>query len=142
MAQIFEKPFAGEAFCGYDNIEHSFSKLESIVKQNRLDWKAALEQVKGVYLIVDLSNGRMYVGSAYGDTGIWARLACYIGTGHGWNDELTKIINIEGMDYARTNFQFSILEFRSMRTDDQVIINREQYWKRVLQTGAFGYNRN
>jgi hypothetical protein len=142
VAQIFEKPFAGEAFCGYDNIEHSFSKLESIVRQNRLDWKAALEQVKGVYLIVDLSNGRMYVGSAYGDTGIWARLASYIGTGHGWNDELTKLININGMDYARTNFQFSILEFRSMRTDDQVIIDREQYWKRVLQTGAFGYNRN
>jgi hypothetical protein len=33
-----------------------------------------LENVKGVYLIVDKSNGKMYVGSAYGDTGIWCPL--------------------------------------------------------------------
>lgn len=77
-----------------------------------------------------------------GDAGIWSRWACYIGTGHGWNDELTKLINTNGIGHARENFQFSILEFRSMRTDDQVIINREQYWKRALQTNAFGYNKN
>ncbi len=27
-----------------------------------------------------------------------------------------------------------------MRTDDQTIIDRVQYWKRVLQTCEFGYN--
>ena len=123
-------------------MEHGFSQLEAIIKQHKPDWKAALENVKGVYLIVDKSNGKMYVGSAYGDAGIWSRWACYIGTGHGWNDELTKLINTNGIGYARENFQFSILEFRSMRTDDQVIINREQYWKRALQTNAFGYNKN
>lgn len=142
VAQIFEKPFEGEAFCGYENVEHGFSQLEAIFKRYKSDWKSALENVKGVYLIVDKSNGRMYVGSAYGDAGIWSRWACYIGTGHGWNDELTKIINSNGIDYARENFQFSILEFRSMRTDDQTIIDREQYWKRALQTNAFGYNNN
>ncbi len=84
----------------------------------------------------------MYVGSAYGETGIWSRWGCYIGTGHGWNDELTKLIKIYGIDYARQNFQFSLLEYRSMKTDDNVIIEREQYWKRVLLTGTFGYNRN
>jgi hypothetical protein len=25
VAQIFEKPFEGEAFCGYENVEHGFS---------------------------------------------------------------------------------------------------------------------
>lgn len=98
--------------------------------------------MKGVYLIIDRSNGKMYVGSAYGDSGIWSRWVCYVETGHGWNDELTKLINTDGIDYARKNFQFSILEFRSMRTDDQVIIEREQYWKRVFQTNVFGYNKN
>ncbi len=142
VAQLFEKPFEGEEFCGYENVEHGFSQLEAIIKQNKPDWKAALENVKGVYLIVDRSNGKMYVGSAYGDSGIWSRWACYIGTGHGWNDELTKLINTNGIAYARENFQFSILEFRSMRTDDQEIINREQYWKRALQTNAYGYNKN
>lgn len=140
VAQILEKPFEGEAFCGYENVEHGFSQLEAVIKQNKSDWKAALENVKGVYLIVDRSNGKMYVGSAYGDSGIWSRWECYIGTGHGWNDQLTKLIKAKGIEYARENFYFSVLEFRSMRTDDQVIINREQYWKRVLQTCEFGYN--
>jgi hypothetical protein len=62
--------------------------------------------VKGVYLIVDKKNGKMYVGSAYGDLGIWSRWSCYIGTGHGWNDELTKLIKDNGIQYARDNFQF------------------------------------
>lgn len=142
VAQLFEKPFAGEAFCGYENIALDFPNLEAIIRQNKSDWRAALENVKGVYLIADKYNGKMYVGSAYGDSGIWSRWACYIGTGHGWNDELTKLIDTNGIEYARKYFQFSILEFRSMRTDDQAIIGREQYWKRALQTNAFGYNKN
>lgn len=55
--------------------------------------------------------------------------------------KLTKLIKSKGMDYARENFYFSVLEFRSMRTDDQTIIDREQYWKRVLRTCEFGYNK-
>ena len=142
VAQIYEKSFEGEAWCGYENVEHRFSQLEAIIKQNKPDWKSALESVKGVYLIVDKTNGKIYIGSAYGDSGIWSRWVCYIDTGHGWNDELTKLIKINGIDYARKNFQFSILEFRSMKTDDQTIIAREQYWKRALQSNVFGYNKN
>jgi hypothetical protein len=84
----------------------------------------------------------MYVGSAYGESGIWSRWACYIGTGHGWNDELTKLIEQCGFDYARNNLKFSLLEYRAMKTDDQVIIDREQYWKKVLLSGSYGYNKN
>jgi hypothetical protein len=140
VAQILDKPFEGEAFGGYENVEHSFSQLEAIIKQSKTDWKAALENVKGVYLIVDRGTGKMYVGSAYGDSGIWSRWVCYIATGHGGNDQLTELIAAKGIDYARENFYFSILEFRSMRTDDEAIIEREQYWKRVLRTFEFGYN--
>ena len=142
VSQIFDKRYSGEAFCGYENLDHDFSMLESVFKQSKPDWKAALENVKGVYLIIDKSNGRMYVGSAYGESGIWSRWSCYIGTGHGWSDELTKLIDERGLDYARNNFKFSILEYRAMKTDDQVIINKEQYWKRVLLSATFGYNRN
>jgi GIY-YIG catalytic domain len=140
VAQILPTRFEGEAFCGYENVEHSFVQLEAIIKQHKMDWKSALENVKGVYLITDRSNGKMYVGSAYGDAGVWSRWTCYISTGHGWNDQLTKLIASKGIEYARKNFYLSILEFRSLRTDDQVIIDREQYWKRVLQTCEFGYN--
>jgi hypothetical protein len=142
-SELLKEPYAGERFCGYENVNHDFSTLEIIFRNNREDWRAALENVKGVYLIVDKSNGKKYVGSAYGDAGIWSRWGCYIGTGHGWNDELTTLIKKEGFEYARKNFKFSILEYRSMRTDDSTIINRESYWKEVLITrGAFGYNKN
>ncbi len=141
VAQILDTPFEGGAFGGYENVEHSFSQLEAIIKQDKSDWKAALENVKGVYLIVDRNTGKMYVGSAYGDSGIWSRWGCYIMTGHGGNDLLTELIAAKGLDYARQHFYFSILEFRSMRTDDQAIIEREQYWKRVLRSCEFGYNR-
>lgn len=105
--------------------------------------EAALENVKGVYLIADKSNGKKYVGSAYGDAGVWARWSCYIGTGHGWNDELTTLIAREGLDYARRNFRISLLEYRPAKTDDKAILEREAYWKEaLLSRGQFGYNKN
>ena len=142
VAQILDEPYQGAAFPGYENIVHDFAQLESIVQQSKPDWKAALESVKGIYLITDKKNGKMYVGSAYGADGIWSRWCCYIGTGHGWNDELTKLIKVAGLPYARENFQLSVLEFRPMKTNDLFIIEREQYWKQVLKTREFGYNRN
>ncbi len=68
----------------------------------------------------------------------WAR---YVGTGHGWNDALTKLIVQEGLKYARKNFRFSLLDYRPMKTDDGIIIQREGYWEALL-TESFGYNRN
>ena len=142
VSQIFDKPYSGDIFCGYDNIDHNFHTLEAIFKTNKSDWKTALENIKGVYLIVDKNNGKMYVGSAYGESGIWSRWAEYIDTGHGGNNELVKIIGKEGIDYARNNFKYSLLEYRAMKTDNEVIIDREQYWKRVLLSGIYGYNKN
>ena len=117
--------------------------LETIFRANRPDWRAALENVKGIYLIADKSNGKKYVGAAYGDSGIWSRWLCYIETGHGWNDELTRLIRKEGIDYARENFRVSLLEYRPMKTDDTVIIERENFWKTALLSRApLGYNKN
>jgi hypothetical protein len=143
VSELLKEPYAGERFCSYENINHDFHILETIFKSNRPDWRAALENVKGIYLIIDKQNGKKYVGSAYGDFGIWARWGCYIGTGHGWNDELTKLIHEKGIEYARENFRFCLLEYRPARTDDRVIIERENYWKEALMSrGKFGYNRN
>lgn len=143
VSEILKYCYTGEEFCGYENINHNFHQLESIYKTNKPDWRGALVNIKGVYLITDKSNGKRYVGSAYGDSGIWSRWACYIGTGHGWNDELTRLIKKEGVQYARENFSFALLEFRSMKTDDKTIIERENYWKEVLRTrGPYGYNKN
>jgi hypothetical protein len=143
ISELLKESYTGERFPGYESISHDFGTLETIFRTHRPDWKAALENVKGVYLIADKGNGKKYVGSAYGDSGIWARWSCYIGTGHGWNDELTKLITREGLDYARRNFRISLLEYRPAKTDDRVIIEREGYWKEaLLSRGQFGYNKN
>lgn len=143
IAEILENPYEGEEFPGYDNVRIDFSSLELLVQNQKTDWRVALENVKGIYLIVDKFNGKKYVGSAYGDSGIWSRWCTYINTGHGYNDELVMLIEKKGIDYARKYFQFAILELRSMKTDDDTIINRESFWKEVLLTrGNFGYNKN
>lgn len=143
VSEILKEEYTGEMFCGYDQINHDFHVLESIFKSAKPDWKAALENVKGVYVIMDKSNGKKYVGSAYGESGVWSRWSCYIGNGHGHNDELTKLIKQKGIDYARQNFRFSLLEHRPMKTDDSEVIGRENYWKEAfLSRGEFGYNAN
>jgi hypothetical protein len=143
VSEILPTSYSGEAFCGYDEIDVSFSMLESIMKIQRPDWKAALENAKGVYVVTDASNGKRYIGSAYGSTGIWSRWGCYINTGHGYNDELTHIIDKHGIAHARQNFRFALLEHRTPKTDDDLIKQREKYWKDVLLSrGKYGYNRN
>ncbi len=70
ISQILKERYEGQEFCGYESINHDFSYLEIIFKNNRPSWKSALQNIKGVYLIADRSNGKKYVGSAYGDSGI------------------------------------------------------------------------
>ena len=143
VSEILQRPYSGEDFPGYERINHDFSDLRTVFETEKPDWKAALQHVKGVYVIADKSNGKKYVGSAYGESGIWARWNCYISTGHGWNDELTKLIGQRGVDYAVKNFRISLLEYRPMKTADSAIIEREGFWKRVmLSIGKYGYNKN
>ena len=143
VSEILPQRYVGESFCGFENINHDFHVLEPIFKNEREDWKSALSSVKGIYLICDKSNGKKYVGSAYGDAGIWSRWACYIGTGHGWSDELTRVVRKDGgLKYARENFRFSILDITAPSTPDAAVIARESHWKRVLLTREHGYNLN
>ena len=142
VTEIFPAPYSGESFPGYENINHDFNVLEPIFRSERNDWYTALSNVKGIYLISDKHNGKQYVGSAYGDTGIWSRWACYMGTGHGWNDELTTLITENTFEYARENFRLSLLEITSMSASDERIIGRESHWKNSLLAREFGYNRN
>lgn len=144
VLEILKESYSGETFPGYENINHDFSKLVPIFRNENRGWKAALENVKGVYVIADKTNGKKYIGSAYGESGIWSRWMNYIDTrGHGWNEGLADVIKRNSDDYAESNFTISLLEYRSMKTDDRVIIERENYWKSVfLSRGEFGYNKN
>ena len=140
--QLFEYKYVGEVFPGYDHINHDFITLEKIFKLEKSDWKTALENVKGVYLLTDKKTGKNYVGSAYGNAGIWARWNQYINTFHGWNDQMVKLVNAKGEKYIRENFKFSILEIHGLFVSDEQIIERENYWKEKLMTRIHGYNLN
>ena len=48
----------------------------------------------------------------------------------------------DGIKYAEANFQYSILENYNSRIDDKVILERESWWKGILQTKEHGYNDN
>ena len=141
--ELLPEVYTGEPFVGFQNICLTFPELETLVATQRPDWRAALLHAKGIYLITDSSNGKRYVGSAYGDSGLWSRWECYSGTGHGHNDDLCKLIEAKGLDHARQHFTFALLEHFTPGTEDPHILARETHWKRVLLTrGEFGYNLN
>ena len=143
VQQILPSIYDGEDFPGYDKVRLSFSQLETIIVKNKRDWVAALENQKAVYLITDLNNGKLYVGSAYGDNGMllqrWRR---YTENGHGGNIELRDLIAKLGFDYVKKFFQYAILENYNSRADKDFILQREAWWKETLATRKFGYNSN
>lgn len=141
VLEILRKPYTVEAFPGYENVIIDFNTLKTIIQKGEPSWKTALSFVKGVYIITDKNNGKIYVGSAYGDESFWSRWSSYAKNGHGGNKELKKIINESGVEYT-SNFQFSILEIRSSITDKEEIIKRESHWKNVIKSKEFGYNEN
>ena len=85
ILSILPRPYAGEPFPGHDQVNDTFGELEVVIAQRRPDWQGALQHMKGVYAIHDQVTGKPYVGSAYGDTGIWARLGEYAASLHGGN---------------------------------------------------------
>lgn len=129
------------AFPGFKTVDISMQELRILVQQNTESWRAALAAVKGIYLITDTSNGKLYVGKADGADGIWSRWCTYARTGHGHNVALKKEFGIEASPERQNDLRFSILEIADLNASD--IDQREAHWKRILQTrGAFGYNRN
>ena len=143
VQEILREPYSGRQFPGYEDIDLSFEELETVVKNDRPDWKAALENIKGIYLISDMKTGKRYVGSAYGDQGIWSRWAAYVASGHGGNVELRALVKNPTPDYCRSHFRFALLEHRSTRPPDDTVLFREAFWKRILLTrSAQGLNRN
>jgi len=136
VSQILPDTFDNDIFPGYEKVNISWEVMKRVLDKD--SWKTALQNQKGVYLITDKSNGKMYVGSAYGKNMIWGRWKEYILNGHGGNEELKKL----EFDHIKRNFNYSILDIYKPTTDDQIIIDRENWWKEVLQTRIFGYNEN
>lgn len=139
--EIRNQRMAIRDFTGYNNVSLKFNELCIIVNLEIPSWKSPLSHIFGIYLITDLKTGKLYVGSAYGDKGIWQRWSEYTSNPHGGNKRLELIIANKGKEYAQ-NFQFSLLEVCNPNSSDDYVIQREQYWKSVLGSQEFGYNDN
>ena len=143
VSEILREEYSGLDFPGHDRIDIGFGELEALIRNDRPDWRGALENAKGVYLIADRGTGYLYVGAAYGERGVWSRWREYIETGHGGNVGLKELLEDRGLDYCRTHFRFSLLESHAARIADDAILERESHWKRVLRShGESGLNRN
>lgn len=136
VAQILPDVFDNDIFPGYDKVNISWQELSRVIEKET--WKTALQNQKGVYLITDISNGKKYIGSAYGDQMILSRWKSYVKTGDGNNKQLKEL----DFEHLKENLRFSILDIYKSTTDEKIIIERESWWKEVLLSRKFGYNSN
>ena len=98
-------------------------------------WKSALSYWRGIYYIYDASDGKGYVGSAYGEWNLLGRWLSYATRGHGGNRLLRQC--------DPRNFRFSILQRVSPDLDAHDVIQLENSWKERLHTRApYGLNDN
>ncbi|MCP3966560.1 MAG: GIY-YIG nuclease family protein [Lentisphaerae bacterium] len=141
ISELTSKKMAIEEFKGYNKFILTKKKLDIVVSQNIDSWRGALSNVAGVYLITDTATGRVYVGSATGDCGIWQRWSEYSRNGHGGNKELVALLKEKGDNYSN-NFQYSILEIADTHSSSDDVKERESYWKDVLCSRKYGYNKN
>jgi GIY-YIG catalytic domain len=100
-----------------------------------LRWKSVLSQWRGIYYIFDTSDGKGYVGSAYGDGNLLGRWLNYAASGHGGNTQLRR--------RDPKNFRFTILQRVSPDMEAEDVIRLENKWKERLHSRQpFGLNDN
>lgn len=126
-------------FPGFKKVNLSFGELGLIAQQRIASWRAALENAAGVYLISDGLTGKLYVGSATGEGGIWSRWCSYL-NGHGDNVLLRRLVR--GDPKRAEYFRFSVLEIADTHTGQAEILTREAHWKEVLLSRLHGHNAN
>lgn len=141
VAEILSEPLDFAKFPSFKSVHLSFAQLKTIVKKALPDWQSALSSVAGVYLISDKSSGKLYVGSATGEGGIWQRWSEYVNNFHGNNSQLIKLKKELG-EIKFDDFNFAILEIADTHSSVNEILSRESHWKNVLLTRYNGYNDN
>ncbi|MFT8592029.1 MAG: GIY-YIG nuclease family protein [Bifidobacterium sp.] len=135
VESVEASPLTARPFPGYANVRINHAELVSAV--NNSQWRTALDNVQGVYLQTDTSNGWHYVGSAYSQQGehigILSRWEEYAGGDHTGGNKLLQAIPNASF-HIEQYFEYSILEIFDMHAKSQDIINREHWWMKTLSS--------
>jgi hypothetical protein len=132
-----------KGFPGLMNIKLSFSELKKIIDnpESHIEWFESLTKLQAVYLILDEKTGYQYVGTTYGENGLWQRWEKYAKGDHtGGNLEFIALKKDDSEFYK--NFQYSILEVLSKTASQKYCTLKESNWKKKLGSRAFGLNKN
>lgn len=143
VVEILPCIYSGETFNGYDNVNLPFNRLADIFNGRILPtYYEALKKITGVYCLTDTNTGKLYIGSATGGEGVAQRWGNYLDSKHGGNKKLIELYRKEGSEYFEKYFTYTLLEYFGLSYDPIKIIEREQYWKKCLDTIKHGYNDN
>jgi GIY-YIG catalytic domain len=106
----------------WDELDFTWSELSILPKR----LQAKLSEWRGIYYIFDRSDGKGYVGSAYGSENLLGRWRNYAKFGQGGNRLLRQRDPV--------NFHFTILELVAPMMEADEVIRRENTWKERLHT--------
>jgi len=95
-------------------------------------WAARLREWRGIYLIVDETDGARYVGSACGAENLLGRWRAHVAGDLG----VTKELSLR----APEDFRFSILQLLAPDADPSDVIRTEHSWMDRLHTREHGLN--
>lgn len=131
-----------EGFTSYEDFILTYEKLSEIVFMPSLysDWVKALSSVNAIYVITDTENGKLYIGSSYGNDGLFGRWTDYAKTKHGGNERLKELLKKYPQRYKK--FQYSILQLLPKNITVEMAVDAENKWKEKLCTREYGYNDN
>ena len=127
-------------FPGYEDFILTYAELVKLIKNpdpNR-EWYNRLSSIAGIYLIVDTTTGKQYVGSASGKRGIWGRWVSYVKTGHGGNKQLREWLEADPSNVE--HWQFTILRTLPISLTKPEVIEIENLYKQKLGSRDFGLN--
>ncbi|MFU2363395.1 MAG: hypothetical protein ACM67R_06255 [Clostridiales bacterium] len=149
VIEILPKPYSGEKFPGYMNLNEKMRRLKTYILKTSLgeDWKANLRAVKAIYCLNNHDEHKVYIGSAYNNNGcLLKRWEDYFENFHGSNVELEKLYKDKNKDenYFLDNFYYSILEVLPNTISNNYVQEREEHWMDVFNSHdpKSGYNRN
>lgn len=141
IIEILPSGYLG-SFPGLLNFTLDFSELQKLMRnpEANVDWKHHLSAVNGIYLILDTSTGKQYIGSAYGQGGIWQRWSNYAASIHGGNKELSMLHENDAI--CHRHFLYSVLQPLPSNITQREIIQLESLYKKKLGSRAHGLNSN